>query len=165
MVLEGILLGMGNPLLDVSAVVEDDFLNRWEWKSCKWNETPLHHLLISDLHWVELSLYPLPSLPHRNGFQPIYSYFSDFRWHRSVFFFFFSNGFDGCMYCPVIVIGLIGRQTIYYWRNEMKDICFFFPVWYLVNCKILLLLFFLLLLLWLESLSLLFFFPLIFMIC
>ncbi|KAI4365604.1 hypothetical protein MLD38_021572 [Melastoma candidum] len=29
---EGILLGMGNPLLDISAVVEDDFLNKYDVK-------------------------------------------------------------------------------------------------------------------------------------
>ncbi|CAO2826709.1 unnamed protein product [Amaranthus hypochondriacus] len=29
---EGILLGMGNPLLDISAVVDDEFLNKYEIK-------------------------------------------------------------------------------------------------------------------------------------
>ena len=30
---EGILLGMGNPLLDISATVDEDFLKRYELKS------------------------------------------------------------------------------------------------------------------------------------
>jgi len=29
MVSEGVLLGMGNPLLDISAVVDQDFLNKY----------------------------------------------------------------------------------------------------------------------------------------
>jgi len=33
MVAEGVLLGMGNPLLDISAVVDQDFLNKYEIKS------------------------------------------------------------------------------------------------------------------------------------
>ncbi|KAH9735125.1 Adenosine kinase [Citrus sinensis] len=33
---EGILLGMGNPLLDISSVVDDDFLNKYRVKLLKW---------------------------------------------------------------------------------------------------------------------------------
>ncbi|GAY60903.1 hypothetical protein CUMW_205700 [Citrus unshiu] len=34
---EGILLGMGNPLLDISSVVDDDFLNKYDEMASKYN--------------------------------------------------------------------------------------------------------------------------------
>ena len=65
MALEGVLLGMGNPLLDISAVVDEDFLKKYvasfllsfvDLNNKKWKESDLIVFVLNLIYRFDIQL-------------------------------------------------------------------------------------------------------------